>query len=191
MTQYRRKKGRNNRRNKEASIISELLRILFAVSMLSVAILAAFFVMKNLSGFSLPELKQTLPEVQIAEESVTEKKESSSRLAETTGSGKDETELSKDAIVTTEAYSLSESSTEHSTQDISYEAETSKAVRNTEKYIEAEDDPPETAADKTAHNTEAVGYEAPVIDDDGPVYSPGPAEHIEINNHGSLGPGQE
>lgn len=57
-------KGRSAKRKKkqEATLVGDLFKILFAVSMLVVAILIAFFVFKNVDGFSLPDLRVTLAE---------------------------------------------------------------------------------------------------------------------------------
>lgn len=57
-------KGRSSKRKKkqEATLVGDLFKILFAVSMLVVAILVAFFVFKNVDGFSLPDLRVTLAE---------------------------------------------------------------------------------------------------------------------------------
>ncbi len=59
-------KGRSSKRKKkqEATLVGDLFKILFAVSMLVVAILVAFFVFKNVDGFSLPDLRVTLAETE-------------------------------------------------------------------------------------------------------------------------------
>lgn len=59
MADYR-KRSTKRRRQNEANLVGDLFRVLFAVSMLIVAIMAAFFVVQHVSGFSLPELRQTL-----------------------------------------------------------------------------------------------------------------------------------
>lgn len=59
MADYRKRSTKRRRRN-EANLVGDLFRVLFAVSMLIVAIMAAFFVVQHVSGFSLPELRQTL-----------------------------------------------------------------------------------------------------------------------------------
>ncbi|OON86459.1 hypothetical protein BXO88_08065 [Oribacterium sp. C9] len=58
------KKVRSTKRKKkqEATLIGDLFKILFAVSMLVVAILVSFFVFKNVDGFSLPDLRVTIAE---------------------------------------------------------------------------------------------------------------------------------
>ncbi|WP_036610961.1 hypothetical protein [Oribacterium sp. P6A1] len=58
------KNVRSTKRKKkqEATLVGDLFKILFAVSMLVVAILIAFFVFKNVDGFSLPDLKVTIAE---------------------------------------------------------------------------------------------------------------------------------
>ena len=67
MSDYR-KRSTKRKKRKEATLVGDLFKILFAVSMLIIAILVAFFVFKNVSGFKLPDLRVTTAET---EESVT------------------------------------------------------------------------------------------------------------------------
>lgn len=67
MSDYR-KRSTKRRRQREATLIGDLFKILFAVSMLIVAILAAFFVFKNVAGFRLPDLRVTTEAVETSEE---------------------------------------------------------------------------------------------------------------------------
>ncbi len=56
---YDRKRSSKRKKKEEATLVGDLFRILFAVSMLVVAILVAFLVFKNVNGFKLPDLKVT------------------------------------------------------------------------------------------------------------------------------------
>ena len=66
MSEYR-KRSTKRRKQKEATLVGDLFKILFAVSMLIVAILVAFFVFKNVSGFQLPDLRVTVAETSVSE----------------------------------------------------------------------------------------------------------------------------
>ncbi|SEA47232.1 hypothetical protein SAMN05216349_11386 [Oribacterium sp. KHPX15] len=58
------KRVTKRKKKQEATLVGDLFKILFAVSMLIVAILIAFFVFKNVDGFSLPDLRVTLSETE-------------------------------------------------------------------------------------------------------------------------------
>ncbi len=66
MSNYR-KRSTKRKKRKEATLVGDLFKILFAVSMLIVAILVAFFVFKNVSGFKLPDLRVTTAETEESE----------------------------------------------------------------------------------------------------------------------------
>ena len=66
MSDYR-KRSTKRKKRKEATLVGDLFKILFAVSMLIIAILVAFFVFKNVSGFHLPDLRVTAAETQESE----------------------------------------------------------------------------------------------------------------------------
>ena len=66
MSDYR-KRSTKRKKRKEATLVGDLFKILFAVSMLIIAILVAFFVFKNVSGFKLPDLRVTVAETQESE----------------------------------------------------------------------------------------------------------------------------
>lgn len=66
MSDYR-KRSTKRKKRKEATLVGDLFKILFAVSMLIIAILVAFFVFKNVSGFHLPDLRVTVAETQESE----------------------------------------------------------------------------------------------------------------------------
>ena len=66
MSDYR-KRSTKRKKRKEATLVGDLFKILFAVSMLIIAILVAFFVFKNVSGFTLPDLRVTAAATQESE----------------------------------------------------------------------------------------------------------------------------
>lgn len=66
MSDYR-KRSTKRKKRREATLVGDLFKILFAVSMLIIAILVAFFVFKNVSGFTLPDLRVTAAETQESE----------------------------------------------------------------------------------------------------------------------------
>ena len=66
MSNYR-KRSTKRKKRKEATLVGDLFKILLAVSMLIVAILVAFFVFKNVSGFKLPDLRVTTAETEESE----------------------------------------------------------------------------------------------------------------------------
>lgn len=66
MSDYR-KRSTKRKKRREATLVGDLFKILFAVSMLIIAILVAFFVFKNVSGFHLPDLRVTVAETQESE----------------------------------------------------------------------------------------------------------------------------
>ena len=66
MSDYR-KRSTKRKKRKEATLVGDLFKILFAVSMLIIAILVAFFVFKNVSGFHLPDLRVTVAETKESE----------------------------------------------------------------------------------------------------------------------------
>ena len=66
MSDYR-KRSTKRKKRKEATLVGDLFKILFAVSMLIIAILVAFFVFKNVSGFKLPDLRVTTAETEESE----------------------------------------------------------------------------------------------------------------------------
>lgn len=66
MSDYR-KRSMKRKKRKEATLVGDLFKILFAVSMLIIAILVAFFVFKNVSGFKLPDLRVTAAETEESE----------------------------------------------------------------------------------------------------------------------------
>lgn len=118
MADYRKRSTKRRRRN-EANLVGDLFRVLFAVSMLIVAIMAAFFVMQHVSGFSLPELRQTLASTEEAETPQVLTAAAETKAKETTISTTAESTTEAEAESETEAEeeSTAEKSTAESTKD--------------------------------------------------------------------------
>lgn len=79
------KRSTKRKKKQEATLVGDLFKILFAVSMLVVSILIAFFVFKNVDGFSLPDLKITLTEPETNDTITVTVSETETSLIETTG----------------------------------------------------------------------------------------------------------
>ncbi|MDY6305332.1 MAG: hypothetical protein SPL49_01960 [Oribacterium sp.] len=59
-----RRRSTKRRRKQEATLVGDLFRILLAVSLLIVAILAVSMVFKSVNGFTLPDLRVTAAEIE-------------------------------------------------------------------------------------------------------------------------------
>ena len=79
------KRSTKRKKKQEATLVGDLFKILFAVSMLVVAILIAFFVFKNVDGFSLPDLRVTLAEPETNDPITVTISETKTVIEETTG----------------------------------------------------------------------------------------------------------
>ena len=79
------KRSTKRKKKQEATLVGDLFKILFAVSMLVVAILIAFFVFKNVDGFSLPDLRVTLAEPETNDSITVTISETKIVIEETTG----------------------------------------------------------------------------------------------------------
>lgn len=116
MADYRKRSTKRRRRN-EANLVGDLFRVLFAVSMLIVAIMAAFFVAQHVSGFSLPELRQTLASTEETPQVLT-------AAAET---------KAKETKPSTTAESATETETENETEEESQEESTEEETKGADK----------------------------------------------------------
>lgn len=150
--------------------MGDLFRILLAVSMLIVAILVAFFVMKNLTGFSLPDLKQTLFSASVEESEMPV----TIRVEESTKESPVKTHAETTATPTeTETESSSEAESEKSSEE-----ESKAREKETESVLQEERDPHEalresretviaespTRKEETVRETERdARYESPVM----------------------------
>lgn len=168
MAQYKRRNGKYRRKRQEATIVGDLFRILFAVSTLIVAILAAFFVMKNVTGFSLPDLKQTL-QTEAADPPVT------IRVEETTAAPvKTTAESTRAESSGTEESGTAASVTEPKTQETATEV------------VSAAHDPQETTGGETQKAESGnARYESPVTESAESTQSLGPG--FEIDEKGPVG----
>lgn len=176
MAQYKRRNGKYRRKRQEATIVGDLFRILFAVSMLIVAILAAFFVMKNVTGFSLPDLKQTLQTESSAPVTV--------RVEETTAAPVRTTAESKQA----ESKQAESSSAEESVTMASVTETETKTQEVTTEAVSAAHDPQEsTRARQETQRVESgdARYESPVTESAESTQSLGPG--FEIDEKGPVG----
>ena len=118
MADYRKRSTKRRRRN-EANLVGDLFRVLFAVSMLIVAIMAAFFVMQHVSGFSLPELRQTLASTEEAEtpQVLTAAAETKAKETAVVTTAESSTEAEAESETEAEEESTAEKSTAESTKD--------------------------------------------------------------------------
>lgn len=175
------KRNKRNRVDEEANFIGDILRLLFALSIAVVTIVAGFILFKNISGFSLPNLKetevsteQTKDAVVITEAAKETKKESREETTEQTEESK-ETESTKES--TTEE-------TKESTKESETKKESSTAKENENGVVgesptaatkKAESTKAETSSGKAPSDHVAIG-EAPNAAD-GDVVEEGPGVH--------------
>lgn len=205
MSAQKRRTSKRKKKN-DVSIVGDLFRILFAVSMLIVAILAAFYVFKNVNGFKLPDLTTAAPTetsqpITIQSDKETKKKETSAAettsRAETSASAADETvdgggdDAEKEIQSAEEQYDYDESDytdeneepiggTEKGpgvTGDVPVVPTSAKATeKQTEKSTEK---PKETAAKPK----ETAKPDAEIVDGPGETM---PAETVEGGYHGPV-----
>ncbi|MBP3240206.1 MAG: hypothetical protein J6M92_06645 [Oribacterium sp.] len=136
------KKFRSTKRKKkqEATLVGDLFKILFAVSMLVVAILIAFFVFKNVDGFSLPDLRVTISEtsepvtVTVAPtESVTETSKISVTVSKTEEIKKDNEEVEKNIESAEASVEAEESESKKKSEETKETSETEETIEDSEK----------------------------------------------------------
>ena len=164
MSDYR-KRSTKRKKRKEATLVGDLFKILFAVSMLIIAILVAFFVFKNVNGFTLPDLRVTAAETQESEtatvvSSDTKERaavetsaqiqvtESAQQPAETAATGAEDEEIEKkiesveasieESVKSSEAESKKESTAEDESRETkeSKEGKESKESKSSDKVEE-------------------------------------------------------
>ncbi len=126
MADYRKRSTKRRRRN-EANLVGDLFRVLFAVSMLIVAIMAAFFVVQHVSGFSLPELRQTPESAAESETPQVLTAAAETKAKETAAS------TTAESSTETEAESETEEEEEESTKAESTEASTAKEEKESKE----------------------------------------------------------
>ena len=173
------KRNKRNRVDEEANFIGDVVRLLFALSIAVVTIVAGFILFKNISGFSLPNLKetevsteQTKDAVVITEAAKETKKESREETTEQTEESK-ETESTKES--TTEE-------TKESTKESETKKESSTAKENgvvgespTAATKKAESTKAETSSGKAPSDHVAIGEASKAADGD--VVEEGPGVH--------------
>ena len=167
------KRNKRNRVDEEANFIGDVVRLLFALSIAVVTVVAGFILFKNISGFSLPNLKetevsteQTKDAVVITEAAKETKKESREETTEQTESTKESTtEETKESTKESETKKESSTAKENGVVGESPTAATKKA----------ESTKAETSSGKAPSDHVAIG-EAPKAAD-GDVVEEGPGVH--------------
>ena len=173
------KRKKRNRVDEEANFIGDIVRLLFALSIAVVTIVAGFILFKNISGFSLPNLKETEASTEQTKEAVViTEAAKESKKEETT----EQTKESKETETT------KESSTEESTKESikEQESETKKESSSSKENGVVGESP--TAATKKAESSKAETGSAKSPSDnisigeapkavDGDVVEEGPGVH--------------
>ena len=141
------KRNKRNRVDEEANFIGDVVRLLFALSIAVVTVVAGFILFKNISGFSLPNLKET--EVS--------------------------TEQTKDAVVITEATKETKKESREETTEQTEESKETESTKESTTEETKESTKAETSSGKAPSDHVAVG-EAPKAAD-GDVVEEGPGVH--------------
>ena len=140
----KKKPNKRNRVDEEANFIGDVLRLLFALSILVVTVVAAFLLVKNIAGFKLPNLKETDAPTEQSKEAVVitekakEKKETSKESKET---------KAEESAETAESESKKESSEEAKETDSDKKKESSSKEESASKEKEVIGDAPKSAGD--------------------------------------------
>ncbi len=177
MSEYR-KRSTKRRKQKEATLVGDLFKILFAVSMLIVAILVAFFVFKNVSGFQLPDLRVTVAETSVSETPVVV---SIAKKEETTAETSAAVRVTESAEVSSEADS-EEAELEKKIESV--EASVEESVQSSEeeakKESEEQKETKSTQETKESRHTDKVEELPSKETEKGPT--PGAGSQGEISN---------
>lgn len=173
------KQNKRNRVDEEANFIGDIIRLLFALSIAVVTIVAGFILFKNISGFSLPNLKeteagteQTKEAVVITEAQKEKTKESREETTEQTEESK-ETETTKENITEETKESTKESETKKESNTVKENGVVGESPTAATK--KAESPKAETSSGKAPSDHVAIG-EAPKAAD-GDVVEEGPGVH--------------
>lgn len=194
MSDYR-KRSTKRKKRKEATLVGDLFKILFAVSMLIIAILVAFFVFKNVSGFHLPDLRVTVAETQESETATVvsidtkesaavetsaqiQMTESAQLPAETAATGAEDEEIEK-KIESVEAFI--EESVKSSEAESKKESTAEDESRETKESKEEKESKESKASDKVEELPSRKDTEI-----EGPV--PGSDSQGEVSNGPVVGP---
>ena len=181
MSDYR-KRSTKRKKRKEATLVGDLFKILFAVSMLIIAILVAFFVFKNVSGFHLPDLRVTVAETQesaaVETSAQIQMTESAQLPAETAATGAEDEEIEK-KIESVEA--SIEESVKSSEAESKKESTAEDESRETKESKEEKESKESKASDKVEELPSRKDTEI-----EGPV--PGSDSQGEVSNGPVVGP---
>lgn len=191
MSDYR-KRSTKRKTRKEATLVGDLFKILFAVSMLIIAILVAFFVFKNVSGFHLPDLRVTVAETQESETATVVSIDTKESAAVETSA---QIQMTESAQLPAETAATGAEDEEIEKKIESVEASIEESVKSSEaeskKESTAEDESRETKEEKESKESKASDKveELPSRKDteiEGPV--PGSDSQGEVSNGPVVGP---
>lgn len=191
MSDYR-KRSTKRKKRKEATLVGDLFKILFAVSMLIIAILVAFFVFKNVNGFHLPDLRVTVAETQESETATVVSIDTKESVAVETSA---QIQMTESAQLPAETAATGAEDEEIEKKIESVEASIEESVKSSEaeskKESTAEDESRETKEEKESKESKASDKveELPSRKDteiEGPV--PGSDSQGEVSNGPVVGP---
>ena len=185
MSDYR-KRSTKRKKRKEATLVGDLFKILFAVSMLIIAILVAFFVFKNVSGFMLPDLRVTAAETQESETATVVSIDTKESAAVETSA---QIQVTENAQQPAETAATGAEDEEIEKKIESVEASIEESVKSSEaeskKESTAEDESRETKESKSTDKVEELPSRKDT-DIEGPV--PGGDRQGEVSNGPVVGP---
>lgn len=174
MSEYR-KRSMKRRKQKEATLVGDLFKILFAVSMLIVAILVAFFVFKNVSGFQLPDLRVTVAETSASETPVVVSIAQKEETAAETSAAVRATESAEES---SEAVASAEAELEKKIESV--EASVEESVQSSEEEAKKGSEAEEHKETKESKHTDKVEELPSKETEKGP--NPGVGSHGEVSN---------
>ena len=184
MSDYR-KRSTKRKKRKEATLVGDLFKILFAVSMLIIAILVAFFVFKNVSGFTLPD-RVTAAETQESETATVVSIDTKKSAAVETSA---QIQVTESAQQPSETAATGAEDEEIEKKIESVEASIEESVKSSEaeskKESTAEDESRETKESKSTDKVEELPSRKDT-DIEGPV--PGGDRQGEVSNGPVVGP---
>ena len=185
MSDYR-KRSTKRKKRKEATLVGDLFKILFAVSMLIIAILVAFFVFKNVSRFTLPDLRVTAAETQESETATVVSIDTKESAAVETSA---QIQVTENAQQPAETAATGAEDEEIEKKIESVEASIEESVKSSEaeskKESTAEDESRETKESKSTDKVEELPSRKDT-DIEGPV--PGGDRQGEVSNGPVVGP---
>lgn len=187
MSDYR-KRSTKRKKRKEATLVGDLFKILFAVSMLIIAILVAFFVFKNVSGFTLPDLRVTAAETQESETATVVSIDTKESAAVETSA---QIQMTESVQLPAETAATGAEDEEIEKKIESVEASIEESVKSSEAESKKEDESRETKEEKESKESKASDKveELPSRKDteiEGPV--PGSDSQGEVSNGPVVGP---